>query len=585
MVAREQSLAAQGEKISYSTQQRSRLSKAMHGTSRPITNAHNKTNEATAAVRKQLIALHDNDGRSPDSNTQLRAAVKKKEKSLRFTSQELVDGLRFQEKIITYQSTPWDNNSCYLDVMIESLYYIYIRNKARWDLLISELHTDHAEESLGLMLFLGVSSRYLAYGSAETITVLSDSLAIIRNNIRERLISEGLVAEDSYESAVELLIQILDRSEFALSSIFFTSSIRYQKCGEGHVLHLPDTARQTIILPLQEQAHPNESQSIEAFVLKKINPLMKSEEDNIRIDSVATGERQLQCSFTPCQSTYQRYSVPMSLPEVLLIEEQATPRSSKRDFLKYFFPNEIGIFKGKKYDRLKYTLISRIEFSAESQHYVSLHNPKTHRTIYKYDSMNAGGTAVPLTKGSKKDAIQEFCASRPGISSAWYILECADEAQAAYIESVKLFYTSRQQVLSFNKDENRWRLTPMIIADIDSSDGAASETSSLPITTVQKQPRGSAGKIRKKRKKKKASHVVSAQSKKRPPTVKRKRESSLDSTSSLQSADRLLEKTVLVKERIKPSMERILVHKDQPADKEFVVNLDLPKRRRLKFEG
>lgn len=72
MEAREQSLAAEGQRISYSTQQRRRMTKATHGTSRPVkAQDQAKKDTSMAAVKKQLIALHENDGRSPDSNERL----------------------------------------------------------------------------------------------------------------------------------------------------------------------------------------------------------------------------------------------------------------------------------------------------------------------------------------------------------------------------------------------------------------------------------------------------------------------------------------------------------------------------------
>lgn len=176
VLEREIDLCATGHQKSYGEQERSRATIAIHGTSRP--------RKSMSYALKQKDALHENDGRSLDSSARLEAHQKQKQKqqSEDCISNSVIDGVRYFEKdqkikSLSYPSTPWESNSCYLDYLLEILYYIYLRDKEQWDSLLDSL----PEEQSGLLcakLWKTVQARHDAYHNALSFPVLSKQLGI-----------------------------------------------------------------------------------------------------------------------------------------------------------------------------------------------------------------------------------------------------------------------------------------------------------------------------------------------------------------------------------------------------------------------
>lgn len=375
--------ASRGESLSYGTQQRSRQNVLKYGISRP---GHSKAAKSVS-MRQHLKALHENDEKAPDNITLLKAAQLKKTKLEQLNFQTLLDGIRFQDKINSYQSTPWSQNSCYLDALVETLYFLFIRNKDRWDRLLDQRELDTEtdeipETKIGLTFLKSVRSRMAAYIEALNVTVLSDRLAIIRDAMIEELSGHKIITRGSYESATEVFMKIVSRTPRSLQALFTIDCLCYRECKNGHIQQGRRTEQRSIILPLDDQEQPNDTRSILPHVLSKLNPLF----DTIKTDQLADDDF---CEMTPpescvffCESRVSRRKIPTNLPEVLIVEEQSAGSDSDRDVVKYSFPAEIHIFKAKKYDKLRYSLVSRVEYQPEKRHYIALLKSRAKHSVH-----------------------------------------------------------------------------------------------------------------------------------------------------------------------------------------------------------
>lgn len=435
IVAKETDAASTGISLSYGTQQRSRISIAKTGSSRP-----HKGFEKN---------VHENDGRPPDTNAKLDKLQKKGNKIVELNLHEMVDGIRFMDKSISngYQSTVWDNNSCYLDVLIEVLYFIYIRNQQYWDQALSR-----AEGAGALITFFKcLQARQMAYQTATTATSLSDHLAGIRNEIRLRLVEDNIIQLGAFDSAASVYVTMVSAAPDVFQRSMTQELLKYDQCIDGHISAVQKVVATTIALQLLPASFPGETKSILEQVCVKLLPEARRSSD-VYI--------QRHCSIRGCMEYTEKMILPTSLPEILVIEEQDPDLMNNVEswsvlgYIRYEFPGQITV-AARKHQKLSYTLIARLEYN--ENHYTGLFMAQARNQIYHYDGLSNNGRAQALT-GSRKDVLKQFTGVRSTVTTAWYILDSATESQSEYVKHLRISLEKSGAVLEYSCKTSQWTL-------------------------------------------------------------------------------------------------------------------------------
>ena len=109
------------------------------------------------------------------------------------------------------------------------------------------------------------------------------------------------------------------------------------------------------------------------------------------------------------------------LPKLLVLEEQESLSTDKKRAL-YSFPSEIVLFKRQKPGPIRYKLKGRVLL--RNGHFVA--RVSVMDDVFTYDGMQ---NCAHKSKGPKKARIDDMTSAKQNhISSAWYVLEAAEDS-------------------------------------------------------------------------------------------------------------------------------------------------------------
>lgn len=440
-VARDHFNAAKGHTLRYGEAQRSRGKAQKYGAPRPL----------ASAAKAHRTKLHHNDGRSVDSTEKLVAARTQKQKAdvlANSLSSDVVDGVRFLNKHrgAAYQSTPLQANSCFLDSLIEVMYFIYIGQQKQWDRLLKQYDTTPSvAQLLGTIFWQALRTRSNTYQEADIRQDLVTELGSIRNDVRSALVGKGCVEKGAQASTARVFHDIMKDSPAEIRGLSTTTNLKFAKCEAGHVEMIRQSSRESITLPPTEQLFPGETKSITQIIIDHLGPFLHPSPDE--------GKEKAYCKHSNCALRAKRHLIATSIPEILLVEEQS-PRSNCTP-VRYTFPAEISLdmVSARKSSKIQYTLVGRTEFM--DRHYTALVRSIVRGEIYEFDSITGKGT--PLD-GKKSTHLNMMTGSRPAIGAGWYILDSAANAQSEHIRMLQAAFDQTDATLEYDKSKQEWNL-------------------------------------------------------------------------------------------------------------------------------
>ena len=444
----------QGERISYGVQQKSRWNAARFGNSR--TTSQTAAADIVSKQPRHNTAVHENDGRPADSFKRAQKFQQREARAETYHTAPTVDGLRFLDRAQQYVSTPWHNNSCYLDSLIEVLYQVYQRKRQHINTILQNLQAASSMDravaengsstvisgSTGLQLMHALQLRHKAYTEALTATLLQQELAEIRNQVLGDLIEAGYATLGSFGSPMRVLHNMIDEiglAEPVLHDLTKSESLRYFICQQHGVHLLPRTTKHSTLLlsSIPEPAFPGETLSLQSVIDAQ---LLLTPQQTGKVHTC------LQCSD---QTQFEELGARITLPELLVVEEPMDLPT------KLEYPAQLQVkSKSSHAKAAHYSLVGRIEYN--NQHYTAM-VVRSNRSVFHYDGQNRGGVATLLGKGLPGLSQITGVCSNP--TSSWYILEAASQAQSLRVLDLQSTLADDGIVLDYDKPHQHWTMT------------------------------------------------------------------------------------------------------------------------------
>lgn len=422
-----------GYKLNYGSIQRSWTMIEQYGTSRPR--------------GQKTSAEHFNDGRPIDNTKKLLKSQNLAAKADLLAGSIMVDGIRYFPKSHCYQSTPWQDNLCYFDSLVEVFYSSYMRDQCYWDKLAQttqDLELDNPKLA-PLTCFLSLmKARFTNYLEAKSVSGLQASLISSRNNSLAGFSMASIIQYGELGSSGEVWHHTVSASSFDPKNLspFHAYSISFVLCRAGHNTHPLIHPRCEFVLPSISKESPD---------------LRKMADDHI-LQLLGNGfdVRHLEhCSEKDCKEMAFNIKLTIRLPRVFLVEEQSAAKTKQA--ARYVFPERLLVpcqqeeRTKKKHRRMSYSSATTCHFSmsgkilyqANSQHYTALVRGYTRPTVHLFDGMKKNpnpvlcaveqgmGYCEPVNTGrnSLKSANEILCRTSSQTASVLYNLDDHDKAQ------------------------------------------------------------------------------------------------------------------------------------------------------------
>lgn len=419
-----------GYKLNYGSAQRSRTMIEQFGTSRP---------------RGRQIALeHINDGRPVDNTQKLLKIQSNAAKADQLAGSSMVDGIRFFPKSNCYQSTPWQNNLCYFDSLVEGFYASYMRDQLYWDELAQSTQDHELDnpELAPVTCFLSLmSARYNNYVEATSVSGLQASLLASRNNSVAGFSMASIIQYGELGSSGDVWNSTVSR--FPLNSVtlspFHGYSISFNLCRMGHNTNPMVQQRCEFVLPFITEEQPGKQKMAEDIILNLLG-------NGLDIRSLR------ECAEEDCEEAAIHIKVAVRLPKVFLAEEQSAIKTKQN--ARYMFPERFIVPCQRKYNQkepgkarvttsCQYSMSGKILYQASSQHFTALVRGISKPSVHLYDGMKKNPNSVlcaveqgmgycePVNIGrnSAKLASEILCRTSGQTASALYNLDDHDDAQ------------------------------------------------------------------------------------------------------------------------------------------------------------
>lgn len=439
---------------------------------------------ASRGRKKPIGSEHNNDGRpSVDTAERLAKAQRLDQKSNSLTNTTFFDGIRLFPKSRTYQSSPWQDNLCYLDVLIEVFYFVYNRDQSYWNSILIKLEESVEHWDCPLKDFLqAMKERYQIYEEATQVDKLQEALLTNRNHLASAFDIASILTLGSFGSATTLWHQIVLKSKLPpeIDSIFQSVYVTFRLCQANHVETIGTHKFMEFLLPLTTNAG-----------LKKRVDASDALRAMLRTQSVPQHMRSSTCTKEGCNAHAVAFKVAISVPKIMIVEENIDTSETRPAHLstRYVFPEDFDVLDGLasslvatktqikrrkiKQSTGRFVMAGKILYHPTTKHYTAIVRTFSKPEVFEYDDQRlnpngalrtvggGAGLAIPANsaRASVRGASQMLTKVTADPCATVYILDNDDEIAYDIMDNLESWLDSLGLYLHFNQELSQYTVS------------------------------------------------------------------------------------------------------------------------------